>query len=83
MPFPTKKFIKILVDMDGVVADCEGKIIENYKKQNPNSPVIPDSERKGLYVDQQYKEKFGEKIGDLVFQTLCEPGFFESLRVPL
>lgn len=75
-----RKTIRVLVDMDGVVADCESKILEHYTKKHPLSPVIPQSERKGLYMDRQYQEKFGEQIGDLVYNVLCEPGFFAEIN---
>ena len=75
-----RKTIRVLVDMDGVVANCEQKILENYTKLHPKSPVLPQSERKGLYMDRQYHEKFGEHIGDLVYNVLCEPGFFASIE---
>lgn len=75
--------IRVLVDMDGVLADFEKALINIYKEEAPNLPVLPSYLRKGLCIDKQYDEYFGqdwqEKCGDKLRDIMMRENFFRDL----
>lgn len=53
--------LRVLVDMDGVIADFEGGFLKKYRQRFPNDPYVSLEERRGFWVSTQY----GELRGDL------------------
>ncbi len=68
--------MRILVDMDGVLADFENGFLKNWQEKYPDQTFIPLAERNIFYVSDQYPET----VRSLVFSVLCAPEFFRSLE---
>ncbi|XP_051529529.1 5'(3')-deoxyribonucleotidase, mitochondrial-like [Myxocyprinus asiaticus] len=48
------KRLRVLVDMDGVIADFEGGLLKKFKERYPNDPYISLEDRRGFWVSTQY-----------------------------
>ncbi|XP_063048944.1 5'(3')-deoxyribonucleotidase, mitochondrial-like [Engraulis encrasicolus] len=48
------KRLRVLVDMDGVIADFEGGFLKKYRARYPNDPFITLEDRRGFWVSSQY-----------------------------
>lgn len=48
------KSLRILVDMDGVLADFEGGFLKKYRARYPSEPYITLDDRRGFWVSAQY-----------------------------
>lgn len=48
------KKLRVLVDMDGVLADFEGGFLRKYRSRYPTEPFITLDERRGFWVSPQY-----------------------------
>ncbi|XP_043945594.1 5'(3')-deoxyribonucleotidase, mitochondrial isoform X2 [Protopterus annectens] len=46
--------VRVLVDMDGVLADFEGGFLKNYRATYPDEPYISLEDRRGFWVSAQY-----------------------------
>lgn len=68
--------MRILVDMDGVLADFEAAFLESWREQHPDKLHIPLEQRTTFQVTDQYPVEWR----DLVGQVYCAPGFFRNLR---
>lgn len=74
--------IRVLVDMDGVLADFEKSLLNIYQQEAPHLPVLPSYLRKGLCIDQQYDEFFQQDwptAGDKLRQIMMREHFFRDL----
>ncbi|KAI2658844.1 5'(3')-deoxyribonucleotidase, mitochondrial [Labeo rohita] len=49
-----KRRLRVLVDMDGVIADFEGGFLKKYKQKFPTEPFISLADRRGFWVSTQY-----------------------------
>lgn len=49
------KKLRVLVDMDGVLADFEGGFLRKYRSRYPAEPYITLEERRGFWVSSQYQ----------------------------
>lgn len=67
----------ILVDMDGVLADFEGRFLEDWKNKFPHHPHVPLEERETFYLEENYPDGLAKEI-ESIFST---PGFFENLPI--
>lgn len=67
--------MRILIDMDGVIADFDGEFIKRWRERHPDKFYIPLEERTAFYVKDQYPEE----LKPLVAEILLEPGFFREM----
>lgn len=58
--------LRVLVDMDGVIADFEGGFLKKFKARYPNEPYISLEDRRGFWVSTQY----GDLRSDLCVSVL-------------
>lgn len=71
--------LRVLVDMDGVIADFEGGFLKKYKQKFPNEPFISLEDRRGFWVSTQY----GEMRSDLCEKAISiweSKNFFMELE---
>lgn len=68
--------MRILIDMDGVVADFEGDFLRRWKELHPEKKFIPLEERKGFYISDQYPEEYTEDVQKIYHS----PGFYQNLK---
>nr|XP_006637077.2 PREDICTED: 5'(3')-deoxyribonucleotidase, mitochondrial isoform X1 [Lepisosteus oculatus] len=54
MPVSFPKRLRVLVDMDGVIADFEGGFLKKFRARYPNEPYITLEDRRGFWVSTQY-----------------------------
>jgi 5'-nucleotidase len=67
--------MRVLIDMDGVIADFERGFLERWKHKHPDKPYVPLEQRNTFFILQQYPPEFRDLIRE-VFRT---PGFFRDL----
>lgn len=48
------KKLRVLVDMDGVLADFEGGFLKKFRARYPDDPYINLDDRRGFWVSAQY-----------------------------
>lgn len=64
--------MRILIDLDGVIADIDKSFIEAWKHKYPNAPAPDPGTRKEFYIG----EEFGEDSGKKAYEIFREKGFF-------
>ncbi len=67
--------MRILIDMDGVIADFDREFLQKWRTRHPDKYYIPLEERATFYVKDQYPED----LKSLVTEILREPGFFRNI----
>ena len=65
----------VLVDMDGVLADFEGHLMEEWHRRHPNTFNLPREERTSFYLSRQFPKEHRGKL----FEIMYTPQFFASL----
>ena len=50
--------LTVLVDMDGVLADFEGRWLEIFRERYPDEPFIKLEDRRTFYIDDQYEDRY-------------------------
>jgi 5'(3')-deoxyribonucleotidase len=71
--------MRILVDMDGILADFDKELLQRRRTRNPDKFIVPIVERKTIYLIDQYPEE----LRDLVQEIILEPGFFRTMVLVL
>jgi len=69
--------MRILVDMDGVLADFEQGFVDVFSVRYPEIPYLTKDQRTEFYL----KELYPPEVQPLVTQTYSEAGFFLNLPV--
>uniref|UniRef100_A0A3B5L467 Uncharacterized protein n=1 Tax=Xiphophorus couchianus TaxID=32473 RepID=A0A3B5L467_9TELE len=72
------RMLRVLVDMDGVLADFEGGFLKKYRARYPDEPFIALDDRRGFWVSLQY----GQLRSDLCEKAISiweSKGFFIDL----
>lgn len=59
--------MRILVDMDGVIADFELAFLSIYRNRHPDKPFIPLEQRTNFYIMDQYPQELRPLIKDICF----------------
>jgi 5'-nucleotidase len=67
--------MRILIDMDGVLADFDGEFIKRWRERYPEQFYIPMHERTMFYVKDQYPQEYHPQL----MEILREPGFFREM----
>ncbi|GAA6079101.1 5'(3')-deoxyribonucleotidase, mitochondrial [Tachysurus ichikawai] len=70
--------LRVLIDMDGVLADFEGGFLKKYRQKYPNEPYISLEERRGFWVSSQYGE-LREDLCDKAVSIWESKNFFMDL----
>ncbi|XP_068610718.1 5'(3')-deoxyribonucleotidase, mitochondrial-like [Brachionichthys hirsutus] len=72
------KRIRVLVDMDGVLADFEGGFLKKYRARYPSEPYITLDDRRGFWVSTQYG-RLRSDLSEKAMSIWQSKGFFEEL----
>lgn len=67
--------MRILIDMDGVIADFDTELLQRWRTRHPDKLYIPLEERNLFYVRDQYPEE----LKPLVLEILLESSFFTEM----
>lgn len=67
--------MRILVDMDGVIADFDGEFLQRWRTRHPDKVYYPLEQRTLFYVKDQYPDE----LKPLVAEILLEPNFFRDM----
>lgn len=46
--------VRVLVDMDGVLADFESALLKGFLRRFPGDPHVPLEQRRGFLANEQY-----------------------------
>lgn len=68
--------MRLLVDMDGVLADFEKGVLDNFRNKYPDKPYIPLEERTTFHVKEQYPED----SKPLIEEICSSKGFYLNLE---
>ncbi len=71
--------MRIIVDMDGVLADFDAEFLRRWRERHPDKFYVPLEKRTTFYV----KDEYPEELKPLVAEILLESSFFrDMLPVP-
>lgn len=62
----SRRALRVLVDMDGVLADFEGGFLKKFRARYPDKPYITLEDRRGFWVSEQYG-----RLGPELSVSLC------------
>ncbi len=68
--------MRILVDMDGVLADLEGEFFRRWQERHADKSFVPLQARTTFYI----KDEYSDEHRPFVEEILCEFGFFRSMK---
>ncbi|XP_055431074.1 5'(3')-deoxyribonucleotidase, cytosolic type isoform X2 [Bubalus kerabau] len=79
MPAGRARPVRVLVDMDGVLADFEAGLLRGFLQRFPGEPHVPLEERRGFFANEQYRA-LRPDLADKVTSVYEAPGFFLDLE---
>lgn len=65
----------VLVDMDGVIADFDGRFIEVWKTKHPERPQLDQNNRTNFRIEHEFPEQLRKEVR----KVFTSPGFYRSL----
>ncbi|XP_040845361.1 5'(3')-deoxyribonucleotidase, cytosolic type isoform X1 [Ochotona curzoniae] len=71
--------VRVLVDMDGVLADFEAGLLQGFRRRFPEEPHVPLEQRRGFLACEQYRALRSD-LRDKVASVYEAPGFFLGLE---
>nr|XP_027811465.1 5'(3')-deoxyribonucleotidase, cytosolic type [Marmota flaviventris] len=71
--------VRVLVDMDGVLADFEAGLLRGFHRRFPGEPHVPLEQRRGFLASEQYRA-LRPDLADKVASVYEAPGFFLDLE---
>ncbi|XP_023507824.1 5'(3')-deoxyribonucleotidase, cytosolic type [Equus caballus] len=71
--------VRVLVDMDGVLADFEAGLLRGFRRRFPGEPHVPLDERRGSLASEQYRA-LRPDLEEKVVSVFEAPGFFLDLE---
>lgn len=67
--------MRILIDMDGVIADFDTEFLQRWKQRHPDKPYVPLEARSTFYV----KDSYPDELKPLAAEILLESSFFRDM----
>ncbi|KAL2298876.1 hypothetical protein Nmel_014484 [Mimus melanotis] len=74
----SRRALRVLVDMDGVLADFEGGFLKKFRARYPNKPYIALEDRRGFWVSEQYG-RLGPELSEKAISIWESKNFFIEL----
>lgn len=74
-----KRPVRVLVDMDGVLADFESGLLQGFRRRFPGEPHVPLEQRRGFLASEQYRA-LRPDLEEKVASVYEAPGFFLNLE---
>lgn len=75
---PTRD-LRVLVDMDGVIADFESHLEKVIRENHPDIPCIALQDRTTFYAADQYYQIGGDELKKKVSDIINSPGFYRNI----
>nr|XP_006126655.1 5'(3')-deoxyribonucleotidase, mitochondrial [Pelodiscus sinensis] len=76
------RHLRVLVDMDGVLADFEGGFLKKFRARYPEKPYIALEDRRGFWVSEQYGQLRSELSEKAISIWESENFFLELDPIP-
>lgn len=67
--------MRILIDMDGVIADFDKEFLQRWRERHPEKLYVPLEQRTTFYV----KDSYPQELRLLVSEILLEASFFREM----